>query len=435
MFTTVKGHNIFCSYTPIFIKNAYYDFMYMGERDIIKNKSLWSALKDKGYDLDSVGPQNNKIIIEFLKDFELGLNTPKKSKGARTPGTLLKLRNYCIFLNRQFPQKEFTKITKKELHSLFKGMSEGAIKKPNGYLYKDVGDVIKNTKTFVRWMVRTDRLSEDITEDLSAVSYKKQKPAWVYLKHKDIIKLNDSANAVYRPLMIFLYDSGLRPEEAFRIRVEDFKKDYSVLHIPKFREDGTKVSKTFERTIKLMTSSKLIKNYIELNNLKSNDLLIQKSPVAFNKYLKRLAVKIFGNIKTEARGYISKIRLYDIRHWSSIYWLDRYRTNKDLMYRMGWNKEDKVFYYSEFLGRRDKIDDEDMLTKEDKNKYEQEINILKKQETQNFELLRKLSSVTQVLLNSITGDVKTKERVKHQLIDILSAEGSISPLRLSFPSQ
>jgi len=48
------------------------------------------------------------------------------------------------------------------------------------------------------------------------------------------------------------------------------------------------------------------------------------------------------------------------------------------MYRMGWSKEDKIFYYSEFLGRRDKIDDEDMLTKEDKSKYESEINNLKK---------------------------------------------------------
>lgn len=406
----------------------------MGERDIIKNERLWSIVKDKNYDLNCVTKKNKNIIIEFLKDFELGLNAPKKVKGARSSGTLLKLRNFCIFLNRQFPRKDFTKISKKDLHSLFEGMSKGDIKKPNGYLYKDIGDVIKNTRTFIRWMKRTDRISEDITEDLSAPSYRKQKPAWVYLKHKDIIKLNDSANADYRPLMIFLYDSGLRPEEAFRIRVEDFKKEYTVLHVPKFREDGTKVSKTFERTIKLMASSKLIKNYIELNNLKSNDLLIQKSPVAFNKHLKRLAVKLFGKIKTEARGCINEIRLYDIRHWSSIFWLDRYKTNKDLMYRMGWKKEDKILYYSEFLGRRDKIDDEDMLTTEDKNKYEKDIEKLKKQETQNFQLLQNLSSVTQILLDTIMGDVNTKQDIKKRLTGILSERGTLNYLQLTSPS-
>lgn len=405
----------------------------MGKRDLSKGNRVWNDIKNKNYDLDYVSIDNRKMIIEFLKDFELGLNAPPKAKGARSPGTLLKLRNFCIFLNRHFTDKNFAKISKKDLHMLFEGISKGEIKKPNGYMYKDVGDVIKNARTFFRWMKRTNRISEDITADLSVASYEKQKPAWVFLTHKDIVRLIDGANSVYRPLMIFLYDSGIRPEEAFRIKVEDFKNDFSILHIPKYREDGTKVSKTFERTIKLMTSSGLIKNFIMMNHLKPGDLLIQNSQVAFNKYLKRLAVKLFGNIKTEARGFISNIRIYDIRHWASIYWLDRYKTNKDLMYRMGWKNEDKIYYYSEFLGRRDKIDDEDMLTKEDKNRYEKEIEKLKKQETQNFELLRKLSSITQILLDSTMGDINTKENVKKQISDIISDRDEKNHLQLISP--
>ena len=45
---------------------------------------------------------------------------------------------------------------------------------------------------------------------------------------------------------------------------------------------------------------------------------------------------------------------------------------------MGWKREEMIIYYSEFLGRRDKIDDEDMLTLEDKTRLEKELEELRK---------------------------------------------------------
>jgi hypothetical protein len=48
------------------------------------------------------------------------------------------------------------------------------------------------------------------------------------------------------------------------------------------------------------------------------------------------------------------------------------------MYRFGWKQENKIYYYSEFLGRGDKIDDEDMITSQDRTKYELEIKNMKK---------------------------------------------------------
>ena len=335
----------------------------------------------------------------------------------------MKLRYFLVSVNRHFSNTTFTDLTKKDLHLLCEGMFQGKIKKSNGKIYKDVGDVVKNLKTFFRWAERTSRISESIVEDLSAASFRRSKPAWVYLEHADIKKLIDSANAIYRPLIVFIYDSGLRPEEAVRIKVSDisFSSDEpAILNVPGFRENGDRVSKTFERTIKLMNSSNQIKRYIELNELKPDDLLIQKSSLMFNRYLKRLALSLFGNVKTKARAEIKDINMYAIRHWSSIYWLDRYQTNKDLMYRMGWKNEDKILYYSEFLGRRDKIDDEDMLTPEDKSRYERDIAKLKKQEGQNLALLKKLSSITQVLLKATMENESTKGNFKNQINEIVS---------------
>lgn len=351
----------------------------MERLDINGRIKLWEETKEKDKKgLPGLSKNNSDLAIDFIKDFELGINVPKAKKGRRTPGTLLKLRGICIFLDRHFGKKKFEKINKKELHSLFDKMARGEVKKLNGRVYNGTGDFVKNVKTFWGWLLKTERVENDITEDLARSDYSKGKPAWVYLTHEQMRELIDLARGDYRALILFLYDSGIRPQEAYRIVVGDFSEDFSELNIPEQRENGDRVSKTFDRTIKLMNCSQLLKNYVKQNKLKDNDLLIQINQPAFNKYLRTLSKKLFGTKKTKARGTYDKLKLYDIRHISSIFWLDRYKTNKDLMYRMGWSKEDKIFYYSEFLGRRDKIDDEDMLTKEDKTKYEVEINNLKK---------------------------------------------------------
>lgn len=302
---------------------------------------------------------------------------PKAKKGRRASGTLLKLRGICVFLDRHFGKKDFEKISKKELHDLFDKMARGEVKKPNGMVYNGTGDFVKNVKTFWGWMLKTKKVTDDITEDLSRSDYSNGKPAWVYLTNEQMKQLIDVARRDYRALILFLYDSGIRPQEAYRIYVSDFNEDFTELNIPDKRENGDKVSKTFERTIKLKHCSQFLKNYVAHQNLKDTDLLIQTTQAAFNKYLRTLSKKLFGTKKTKARGSYDKLKLYDIRHISAIYWLERYKRNQDLMYRFGWTKEDKINYYTEFLGRRDKIDDEDMLTKEDKTKYEKEISEMK----------------------------------------------------------
>jgi hypothetical protein len=82
--------------------------------------------------------------------------------------------------------------------------------------------------------------------------------------------------------------------------------------------------------------------------------------------------------------------LYDIRHNASCYWLQRYPTRQGLMYRMGWSREKMVMYYSEFLGLTDQIDDDDMVTGEEKTKYEKRIEILEKDRAKTNEMVREL---------------------------------------------
>jgi len=347
----------------------------MAERINNREKS-WKDNKNKN--IVGINSHNNKILNDFLNDFQEGLNAPKGKKGRRKAGTLLKLQYSVGLILQQVPSVKVELLTKARLHKVFNEMFDGKIQKQSGKDFRDVGDYVKNFKTFWGWMVRTKKAKEDITEDLSQSEYKRGKPAWVYLGHEKVKKLIDSARGDYRALILFLYDSLLRPQEAYRIIVGDFSEDYTTLTIPDKRANGEKVSKTFGRTIKLKQSSQLIKNYVETNKLKSSDFLIIPSQPAFNKYLRTLSLSLFGDGITKARGTYAQLKLYDIRHNSSCFWLDKYKTNKDLMYRAGWLQEDKVLYYSEFLGRRDKIDDEDMMTKEDKTALENELDKNKK---------------------------------------------------------
>jgi integrase len=346
--------------------------------DINRKEVQWENCKKNDFLLGDLNNHNKELSRDFLGDFELGLNVPKSVKGRRSPGTLLKLKNICVFMGTHIPNKDFEKITKRDLHTLFDRMAKGEIVKASGTPYRDVGDYIKNVKTLWGWLLKTKKVTEDITEDLSRAEHKRGKPPWVFLEHDEMKLLIDQARGDYRALILFMYDTGLRPQEAYRIRIKDFQEDFTLLNVLEKRPDGQRVSKTFERTIKLKQCSALIKEFVNQQKLKGDDLLFIQTQFAFNKYLRTLSKKLFGERETKARGSTSRLKLYDIRHNSACFWFGRYRRNSDMMYRFGWKREDKVFYYSELLGKHDAIDDDDMLTSEDKTKYEKEIEELKK---------------------------------------------------------
>jgi len=364
--------------------------------------------------------ESSKLLYDFLMDLELGLNVPKGSTGARSPATLLRLSR-CLTTVFNLINWKVLEINQREMHELFKKMKDGEIKKGNGENYKDVSEFIKNAKVFWGWLKRTKKIPEDITTELSMSAHKGGKPNWVYLGNEKMKKLIDSMRGDYRALVLFLYDSGIRPQEAWKLKVEDFSEEYTILTILEKRDTGERVSKTFARTIKLMQSSQLIKEHIKAKGLKPEDKLIDIEQPAFNAYLKRQVLRLFGNPKkeangklifedhtTKARAKLSNFKIYDIRHNSVCYWIDKYKTNKDLMYRFGWLREDKIFYYSEFLGKRDTLGEDDMFTKEDKTKLELEIERMKKEN----------EVIKQYLLN--VSQLIEKQRVMPNLQEVLA---------------
>ena len=110
-----------------------------------------------------------------------------------------------------------------------------------------------------------------------------------------------------------------------------------------------------------MLCSNLIKEYVANKALKSEDYLFSKIPKVMNRYLRRLAKKTLGDMTSPAGQKYSELTLYDFRHCSCCYWLPRYKSESALKFRFGWKKSDKIHYYSEMLGMRDTISEEDLL--------------------------------------------------------------------------
>lgn len=356
----------------------------MLKRDPYNHQARWEKWKQENIDgIKGISPHNSELITAFLEDMEMGKNvSPFSRKGERSYGRLIGLKSRLIFFAKRFAGKKLDTLTKDEIHKLFFDMRKGKILKTSDQNYIGVGNYVRDFKTFWGWLRRTGKAKEDITVDLRKSDGRK--PPWVYLTEEQFKKLANHANSDYRALMWFMYDTGSRVTEAYSIRIKDFSHDFTRLNIRK------EYAKTFGRIINLKLCPSLIKDYVKFHNLKPEDFLFTKKPAAFNKYLRTIAGKLFGDKESPARKLYNKMTLYDIRHNACCYWLKRYPRTTSLMYRMGWSEEKEVRYYSELLGLADSISDDDMVTTEEKSIYEKRILVLEKDREKVNELIKEL---------------------------------------------
>ena len=332
----------------------------------------WKAQAKSG--IPEIGAENAALLLHYLQDMEIGVNVGKSApKGARSFIHLRSTKDRLISIFKKVKARYgfevITQITDEQIHLLFSEMANGVMLKPNGTKYKAVWDYVKIFKAFWHWHQRVQKKKGvevlDITVDLDT---RQEKPDWVYLTEEEVKTFTQKAKDSYRVLIWFLFDTGIRaPTELMNIRVSDFYNDFKELQI---REE---VSKTFGRRIKLMICSSLIKDYVKEKGLKGTDLLFTVNPPAVNQYLKRLAMRVFGDGQTQAGQRYCDLTMYDFRHISCCYWLPRYKSESALKYRFGWKKSDKIHYYSELLGMKDTISEEDMLLDVSKTQIEKDL--------------------------------------------------------------
>ncbi len=376
--------------------------------DPYKNKELYFAWKTCAQNgIEGLCGADSQLLVQYLQDMEIGVNVGGSApKGPRSFIHLKSLKDKLLPIIRKTRElygfESITQIREEQLHLFFTNMLNGIIVKKDGKPYKSVADYVKIFKAFWHWYMRISKKKgmeiPDITTDLDA---RQEKPDWVYLTEEEIKKLAENVRYDYKVLIWFLFDTGIRaPTELMNIRVSDFYNDFRELQI---REE---VSKTFGRRIKLMLCSSLIKEYIKEKGLASGDYVFTTSHYAVNQYFKRLAKRIFSDKVTQAGQKYSELTMYDFRHNSCCYWLPRYKSESALKYRFGWKESDKIHYYSELLGMKDTITEDDLLvdvtrteierklekSEKEKDLMRDEIQTLRMQMVQISELTKQLHS-------------------------------------------
>jgi len=375
------------------------------KRDDIYSKEMYLRWKERcSKRIPEISEANSKIILNYINDMEYGLNVGKSSKkGGRSYTRLYNLQQRLIFITKKLEEtyniQDLTKMEERHLHEFFTGMRTGEVKRVDGGVYQDPANFVKILKAFWHWHQKVNRKKGieiyDITQDLDTSV---QKPKWVYLTEEEIKKLHDKSIYYYKVLIMFLFDTGIRaPSELRNIKVSDLQNDCKELAI---RDE---ISKTFGRRIKLMICADMVRDYIKNESLEKDDYLFDREAETMNKYLQRIAKRVLGEEVSPAGQKYSQLTMYDFRHCSCCYWLPRYKSESALKYRFGWKKSDKIHYYSELLGMKDTITQEDMLmdigktdlekqlTKsENKNEILQErIELLEKQMKVIAELIRR----------------------------------------------
>jgi len=353
------------------------------EKRLNKEPLRWAKWKSECYarGIPKISKENSEIILQYVKDMELGINVSVKNvKGARSPRRLNDLKDKLIIFAKKFEQlygiKDLSKLEEKHAFDLFYRMQHGDLKTKAGENYKSIDTFTKSFKAFWHWHQKVNRKKgvhiEDLTQDLAI---KGEKPDWVYMTEIQVRQLADSMGFYYKVLIMFLLDTGIRaPSELSHLKVSNLYNDCKELDI-RICKKGS-----FPRKIKLMFSSELLKDYIQLNKKNPDDYLFPTCPEVVNRNLKKSAVKLFGDITTLGGHKYSQIKMYDFRHCACCYWLPRYPTESALKYRFGWKKSDKINYYSEMLGMRDTICEGDLLIDVTKTELE---NRLKKVEQEN----------------------------------------------------
>jgi len=361
-----------------------------GEKVVDPYSSKVRFNKYFGTKIDALPVCDRDIMKIYIQDMQCGKNVSgvSRKRGYYRLNTLI---SRLTMLSRHFVKRYnrgLIEIHANDLIDFFELMRNGEIKKSNGDdRYKSVDDYVKVFKAFWHWYMKKNRREnleiEDKTIDLHANS--NHKPDFVYFTLESLRKMMDQAKYEYKVLMIFLFDSGVRVTELVNIKRKDISRVPGSNKM--FLNIRDETSKTFGRKFKLMLSSDLLGEYINQKSFSDEDFIFGLRPFIVNQYLKRLSKKVFGDglVNLEENcGSKKRLTLYDFRHSSCCYWLPRYKSESALKWRFGWKKTEMIYYYSEFLGMKDTIEEDDMHIDVTKTALEQSL----EQEKQKTELLQ-----------------------------------------------
>ena len=334
--------------------------------------------------MKKVSEQASELITRYILDLHNGKNLAKGTRRGKRSfnhlcNTRIRLHKLAEMLETRY-NKKIMELTEDNILNTFAEMRDGTILTREGKPHLCVSSYAKAFGAFWRWIVRTQKKENIILPDLceSLDTSQDRKPKWSYFTIQDVEAMARVAPSFYyEALVYFLFDSGVRaPSELMNVRAMDITPVPNTNYV--FLNVRNETSKTFGRKIKLMICSEKLMQFIKMNDLKGQDFLFPIDYVTTRRVVAKMgynALKLgMPHTQKSQKILISNgISLYDFRHNSCCHYLPIYKSANQMMYRYGWKKSEMIHYYSEFMGMKDTITDDDMLIDTTKTELERQL--------------------------------------------------------------
>lgn len=291
-----------------------------GKIDIHNSAQLAESSK-RAIEDASISSKNKQLILDFLRDCELGKTVKNKARkriGAHRIGKYAsQLKKLATWLGKDFDTAE-----QKDIEELIIRLEAGKMVKSDGkpLMHDTKLDYKKCLRKFYKWLLGNNETYPELVSWIDTSKESKEIPA---LNYDEALRMVDKAVKVSsKAAIFFLFDSGARAEETLNIRLKDLtkKEDYYLVRIV--------FSKTKPRTISLPLCSKLLDRWLDEHPAKNNPEA-QLFPMKYN------AMRVLLNrIGKKALGKSAYPHL--MRHSSATYYANKL-SYAQLCYRYGWS--------------------------------------------------------------------------------------------------
>ena len=248
-------------------------------------------------------PENKKLILEFLRDAELGKtikNRAKKKIGeSRLAKYLYRLRDLSHYFN-----KSFLAVTEKDMEQFIYKLERGEIEGKK-WTERTKVDIKNNIKKFWKWLYAGKKAKRDEEAEILA----------------------NACSTKYKALVKLLFDSGARIEELLNVTIGDLtrKDDFYKMRI--------RFSKTKPRTISVPMCTEELEEWLRVHPNKENPgaYLFPMHYDAIRMELIRKANMVLGK----------KVTPHILRHSSATYYCNKLGPFQ-LCYRYGWSMSSRM---------------------------------------------------------------------------------------------
>ena len=338
-------------------------------------------------------PENKELILQFLRDAEIGRTIFKGQKRKIKPGRLQRMLGLLLKMDREWLKKPFNEVSEDDMSDFILNLERGIIRSSKGepYTFETQSTIKKFLRKYYKYLLgggeNYPRIVQFIDTSTKVLEIKSLS------KRENDKLIENSSKLGYRFILAVLYDSGARIEEFYNIKKSDLSKENGIYKL------RIRISKTKPRTINIPLYPKIIETYLELNDFNEDDFLCKINYGTLRKYMNRMGKQFLGR----------SISPHTFRHGSATYYAN-YLNRYQVSYRYGWSASSKM--PDRYIDMNGLIDDE-AVTKIAGEKFI-------KTDNENKELKTKLD----ILSSTMTELLKKQQEMEKQL-EIRKLEGEI----------